>query len=176
MSKVVRTRDYSTAQVQRGLLAVAVANGNARKAAADLAEDPEGFKVPHRTLYGWKKREATSYEEIRAKLLPRIRAEAAEQHMRLAEHQASVAGKMTERLEQEIDDIPARDLPGGIRNVTTAAAVHTDKAAVLRGEASVVVEHRDASEVIRALKAKGVIIEGEAEEIPEAQLVEGEAA
>ena len=153
-------RSFSAAQIERGLLAVAAANGNTRQAADALAEDPEGFKVRHGVLYGWKQREFALYGKIRAEYLPRIRAEAAEQHMRLAEQQATVSGKMTARLEKEIDNIPARDLPGGIRNVTTAAAVHTDKATILRGEANVITEHRDAAEVIRALKAKGISIPG----------------
>jgi hypothetical protein len=172
----VAHRSFSGAEIERGLLAVAVANGNTRKAVSDLAEDEEGFEVHQATLHRWKQRDLARYEKIRADLLPRIRGEAAEQHMRLAEQQATVAGKMTERLEREIDEIPARDLPGGIRNITTAAAVHTDKAAVLRGEASTITEHRDASEVLRALRARGVVIQGMAEEIPDAELVEGEEA
>jgi hypothetical protein len=149
-------RSFSAAQIERGLLAVAAANGNTRQAAKALAEDPQGFKVSHGVLYGWKQRESTRYEKIRADYLPKIRAEAAEQHMRLAEQQATVAGKMTERLEKELGNIPARDLPGGIRNVTTAAAVHTDKATILRGEANIITEHRDVSDILRALKAKGI--------------------
>lgn len=165
---VARRPRYGNPEIERALIAVAYTNGNTHQAARDLAED--GLNIDHKTLWRWSRRlHVDRYEELRAEVLPRIRAHAAERHMALADAQMDVSRRMTERLAEEIEDVPARDLPGGIRNVTTAAAVHTDKAQLLNDQPTQIVK-REASEVLRALKARGIIIDGG--EVLDAEVVE----
>ena len=97
--------------------------------------------------------------------------------MGLADAQMDLVGEMTEKLRENIDEVPARDLPGGIRNVTTAAAVHTDKAQILTGEPTEIVGKQSAAEILRSLAAKGVLsvpVDADATEEPMDQLPEGE--
>jgi hypothetical protein len=157
---------YTDAEVERGLLAVADASGNTRIAAAFLAED--GLTIDDSTLWRWsRKSHAKRYERIRAEVLPKVRAQAADQHMDLAKMQMDVTRRLTERLAREVDEVPARDLPGGIRNLSTAAAVETDKAQLLGGEPTIRIE-RSADQVLRALAARGMFFpqafDGHAEE------------
>jgi hypothetical protein len=79
--------------------------------------------------------------------------------MALAAKQMAVSEQMTQRLAEQVGEIPARDLPGGIRNIDTGAAIHTDKAALLREEPTQIVR-RDSTEIKRELKARGIILDG----------------
>jgi hypothetical protein len=61
------------------------------------------------------------------------------------------------------------------RNVATVGGIDRDKAAMLRGEPTEIVEHRDGGEILRELQARGykltrdmevaIAIDGTAEEI-----------
>lgn len=158
---------HSSEEIERGLLEVAVANGNVRRAAQALAED--GIEVGKSTLERWYKHaHRDRYLQIQAEVLPRVRAQAAEQHMDLAERGMQVEHRILSKLEQEVEEIPSRDLAGAARNVATGAAIHTDKASVLRGEPTLITARHDVSEVVRALRAKGVdldVIDADAIEI-----------
>ena len=154
---------HSNEEIERGLLAVAVANGNTRRAQQALAV--EGLDLPRSTLHRWQmETHAERYIQIQADVLPKIRAQAAEQHMELAERGMAVEQKLLDKLEEEVNEIPSRDLAGAARNVATGTAIHTDKAGILRGEPSVIVS-RGMHEIVRSLKAKGIVIEVEAEEV-----------
>ncbi len=88
--------------------------------------------------------------------MPRLKAEMADEHSALAHRGMEVEHKLLDRLEAEADDIPARDLPGAIRNVGVGAGIHTDKARDLRGDPSMVVrrETRSVEELIHLIQTK----------------------
>ncbi len=67
---------------------------------------------------------------------------------------------MTERLAREVEGIPVRDLPGGVRNVIVAAAVNRDKSQLLADQPTQIVGRRSFEEIKRELKARGVILDG----------------
>lgn len=146
--------EYGLEEVLRGLTAVAYANGNAAKAQRDLMET--GWKVSRRTLLKWSRHShADDYERIRREILPEVGARVADEHMDLARTANGIAGEMLQRMKGQIGEIPARDLPGGIRNVSTTAGIHTDKARDLAGDYSTPNKTtRELPEVLRALKDK----------------------
>src|SRR5829696_1433163 len=110
---------YSDEQIELALIAVAYANGNTRQASADLKT--AGLKVAHKTLWRWSKEQHVErYEQVRAKVLPPLRARAAETFRDIAARQTSAAAKMTDRLEREVEEIDAKDRPKGVQAVTTA--------------------------------------------------------
>lgn len=155
---------YGDEQIERGLVAVAHSNGNTRLAARELAEG--GLEIDQGTLWRWKtKQHVERYERIQAEVLPRIRARAAEQYMDASERQMKVAMQMTDRLAAEVDEIPARDLPGGIRNVVTGGAVAIDKAQLLNDQPTQRISI-DLAGTLAELKKLGVeVIDGDAEEM-----------
>ena len=59
----------------------------------------------------------------------------------------------------KLDEIPARDLLGAVRNAAVTVGVHSDKARDLRGEPTAVVEHRSPKQVLKALEAMGIEVE-----------------
>lgn len=75
---------------------------------------------------------------------------------KVIEKAGDTTARLMERVENESADIPARDLPGAIRNVATAAAISTDKALLLRGRPTQIVERGDAMTLLRKLSASGL--------------------
>src|SRR6266576_2280005 len=74
---------YSDQEIERGLVAMALASGNARRAARMLEE--QGLSVPHSTLYRWRLETFPArYAEVRQEILPRLRRELDRQHRELA--------------------------------------------------------------------------------------------
>lgn len=164
-------RSYGTEEIERGLIAVAFANGNGSQASRDLAED--GIKIPAKTLYAWsRKTKVARYEQIRSTVVEKVRQRAADAHRALAEKQIQISSEATDLLRGKLTEIPARDLPNAVRNLDVGSAIHTDKAQALEGEATVIQVKRELPDVLRALKAKGVdigFINGSAVEIPEGE-------
>jgi hypothetical protein len=112
--------------IERGLMAMAAYNGNSRKAAAFLEQD--GIQVNQTTLWAWARRKHVGrYEELRAEVLPKIRAEAADEHMELARLNMELERSTLEQLKDKIPEMPARDLPGASRNLAVSSAVHTER-------------------------------------------------
>lgn len=165
-----RYNRYDTETITAALTALAYENGRPQAASERLAD--QGIKIPPRTLSDWRRSKTQEYAEIQKQTLPTIRQRAAEQHQEIAELQAGVAREMTVRLMDKIEEIPARDFMGGIRNMSTASAVHTDKAAQLRGEATGAAgtDRKSVKELMRSLKGKVEVVDAEVvceESVPE---------
>ena len=135
-------------------MALAVCSGNVHRAASRLAD--MGMSVGSSTLHRWKSKHREKYESIRREVLPRIREEAAEDHTALSAANREAEAAVLARLIQEVPDLPARDLSTTGRNLAVAAGIHFDKAQVAAGMPSAIVEKRDATEILRQLKARGV--------------------
>src|SRR6266480_1349276 len=74
---------YSDQEIERGLVAMALASGNARRAARML--EAHGLSVPHSTLYRWRLDTfAERYEDVRREVALRLRRELVGQHRELA--------------------------------------------------------------------------------------------
>jgi hypothetical protein len=82
-----RGSPYSDREIERGLVATALASGNARRAARML--ERQGLTVPATTLYRWRLETfANRYEEIRQEMLPRLRAQLDRHHIEAARMEA----------------------------------------------------------------------------------------
>jgi len=163
----VKKPKTSEIDIEAGLLALAAHNGNSRKAAAFLAGQ-QGSQHDHTTLWEWKHRYPERYQALRAEILPKIREQAADEHMDLAQKAMSAEAKVLARLDKEVDDLPVKELPGAARNMAVASAVHSEKAQLFNdqptGRVSV-----DLPSLIREAKSLGIeptkVLNLEAEEI-----------
>jgi hypothetical protein len=146
---------YSSTEVDRALVAVAIEDGSTKRAAKLLAE--QGESIGETTLRDWKNRlYPDRYLELQVKVLPRLNALAAEHHAAIATQASSLNVKILDRLGDVYDQIPARDLPGAARNAETVAGIATDKAAFLRGQGTEpATPTRSVSDILNALRAKG---------------------
>jgi hypothetical protein len=158
---------HTEPEVERGLVALALCDGNSKRATELLAT--QGLKIHPSTLRDWRDNRSEDYSRVQALVLPRVKAQTAELHADFAKRAIEVNAKVLDKLEREYDEISPRELPGAVRNLSTTAGIHEDKAANLRGDPTTVIEHRSYKEVVAwKLKQMGVI-EGDAEEMPEDQ-------
>lgn len=147
--------------VPRGLLALALAGGNSVRAA-------EACGLGESTLRRWRVEKAAEYERIRTEVAPKLEAvilsDMREFVLEASRVKAVALRKTLEAL--EADEIPKRDLPGALRNITTAEAISVDKIMVLSGRPTSVVEHRSLGQLVARLAAIGAVVDGSAEELP----------
>ena len=157
---------HTAEQIEQALVAIALESGNVGRARAKLEEAGTfGGKVPPRsTMARWPETYADRYAEIRADVAPKLKAKLADTHTDLAERLAALEHSTIDELEQELRELSGKDKAALLRNVAIAGAVHVDKAQLLKGEATQIVK-RELPELLRALQAKGVVIEGVGEEV-----------
>jgi hypothetical protein len=147
---------FNDEEIDTALLTLALCSGTSRRASAELGA--VGIDVDQSTLHRWRTALHTRrYERLYKEQLPRIGERVALRCEELAESQADLAARLVRAIDEKLPDIPARDLPGALRNVETAKAINVDKSALLRGKPTQIVERRDAGELIRRLNALGVI-------------------
>lgn len=145
---------YGAEDVDKGLVALALASGRGEVACRVL--EKQGMRVTAKTLRNWRDNlYRDRYWEVQRKVLPRLQARAAENHAAIADAAVELNAKLLERLDKDADNLPIRDVAGAARNVATVGGIDRDKAAMLRGEPTEIVEHRDAGEILRQLQARG---------------------
>ena len=160
-------RHYTETEIETGLFALAMASGSPSRASEALAL--QGLEIPPTTLDHWRHRtHSLRYERIRDKSYPQLKAKMAEEMEALFEAQAKVEWKLLRKLEESIDELPARDVPGALRNLGVTKALNVDKSAPLRGEPTARVEVSavdQAEAALATLRRKGLLIESDAEVI-----------
>lgn len=151
-------------RIERGLLATAAFHGNTRKASEFLAAD--GMEIHHSTLWHWKNgTHAARYEEIRAERLPQVQRAAAERHMELLARNMDLEGKLLDDLDAKRHELAARDISTAARNAAVGTGIHTEKAQLMNEQPTAIQgQKKSASELLRQLKAKGIVIDAEVTE------------
>lgn len=149
--------------VERGLQAMAYHNGNARRASHFLRDS--GIEIHDTTLMNWARGpHSERYHQIREEYAPKMRAQAADEHMDLAERAMRVNSQILDRLKEKVPELPAKELPGAARNMAVTAAVHTEKAQLLNEQPTQRVT-TDLEATLKELKSLGVdpktVLEGE---------------
>ncbi len=156
---------YSAEDIERGLVILALESGNVNRTRKLLKE--EWGKAPDANTIGrWVKRYQDRYAEIRERVAPEIKARLADVHIDLANRIADLESRTVDALDAELADLTPKDKANLLRNAALSQAIHVDKSLLLKGEATVITERRELPELIRALQAKGVVIEGVAQELP----------
>lgn len=170
MSTTLTRSNYTEAEIERGLVALALANGNASRAAQQM--EGTDLAVSRDTLSRWRRKHVERYMRIQAEILPEIKSRLAEAHTDLAFKEVRVSERIVARINEQLeepDKLAPKDLAALLGKTDIGSGIHTDKAQNLRGEASTVIEHRtqDFEELKRALASKGIVVDSTAEEIPE---------
>jgi hypothetical protein len=158
---------YTEQEIDRGLFALAMANGNTRRASEILAY--QEITVPHTTLDLWKRQtHAERYEQVREEVYPRIAKRMAEQLEDLFQAEVALEAELVEKMQAEVEGLSPRDVSGALRNVAVTRSLASDKAAILRGQPTAVVAHVTAEEALRKLERfPGLVVDSDAEEIEE---------
>lgn len=147
------TRHYDEAHVQAGLTQIALNAGNHRNAHKALAA--MGYHIPPGTLEDWKNRtHADRYQQVRDELVPQVHARIAEECEDNARLAAEIEALALEATRQQLATGDLKDASSAARNMATVRGINIDKASLLRGRPTSIVETRDATEVLRSLAAQ----------------------
>ena len=177
----VKGSQYSLEQIEAGLTAMAIWHGNSRQASRVLGE--AGIEVPPTTLILWKNTHTERYAELTEQIVPQVREKLAQQFEVIGMRSAELTLDTLEQFSDEVKNLPARDLAGAIRNLSTAGAIGVDKASLLRGMPTEIRKTENVSDLVervqqteKALREKypSLFVESTAEEIPDAEVVESE--
>jgi hypothetical protein len=148
---------YSPAEIDKGLSAY-ILSGDSAARAAELLKGYDGEKAPVRqTIDYWAEKHSDRLHELREELHPqiakKIAADAEGMAIRLAQAEVAIAEKLVEALER--DELPAKELSGALRNITTSKALQVDKlSSPLRGRPTVIHGQSDPSEMLASLARK----------------------
>ena len=160
MSTGNKQRDYDLEEIERGLRAVAVAGGNTRLASRRLKE-MHGLDIPASTLRRWVESvHADRYAEVRVEEAERVQRLAASEFEDLGRRAMRITHKGLDRLENEMDDLPLRDVPAAVRNVATVAGISQSNVQMTR-ERPVITRTTatisEAPEIIKRLEAMKIL-------------------
>ena len=176
MSTTLTKSRYTEEQIETALTVLALCGGRARMAADQLAERHD-LPIDESTLRWWRDKSHTDrYTQLAADQESKVRERVAAQCEQVMFAATAAELEALTQLRQAIarGDIPSRELPGAIRNLSTAKGINFDKAAAARDRPTAIVEYRAPDEVLSALKSMGFgVIEGQAQPIQDAEVVDG---
>jgi hypothetical protein len=161
-SKRSNRKDYTDQEIDMGLTAYAITSGK-QKRAAELVKEQAGLDIPHETIRSWAQRtHPDRYERIRTEVAPKLQQQMADTHQALAHTAAELEARAVEKLETRLKtgEVEDRDLANIFKSAAIAGGIHVEKAQLLNDRPTQIVQ-RSASEVLRKLKSKGVVIEAE---------------
>jgi hypothetical protein len=140
-------------------MALVAANGNGRQAEKSLRED--GIEIDPSTLYRWKTDlHRDEYERLREEMLPRIRKQQADAHRTLEARQLEISLQAANEIAQRLPNMEDRDRINAMGKLDIGSGIHGEKAQLLDDQPTHIVQ-RSATEILRNLKHRGVILEGE---------------
>jgi hypothetical protein len=157
---------YSEEEKERCLQALALFSGNARKAEATIQER-HGYRVPESTIRAWRQAQPDRYAAIRAEVMDKIKLDVSEESTDLAREALSVAYELIEKAREDLPQIEGEKAIRAFKDVLIGMGIGLDKAAALRGDATVIHEHRKPAEILRSHAAidPSLVVSVEAEEI-----------
>ena len=155
---------YSAEEIERGLVLLALESGNVGRTRKLLKE--EWGKAPDANTIGrWLERYRDHYAEIRQRVAPELKLKMAEVHADLAARLADLEHRTIDELDKELTELSPKDKANLLRNAAVSSGIHIDKSQLLSGGATAIIERRELPELLRALQAKGVVIEGVATQV-----------
>jgi len=161
------------AEIERGLMTVAICAGNTAEAHRQLAFDD--IHIPRSTLDKWTRSQYVErYIALRTELVPKVHAQVAAGCEDMVRRLSEVESDLAEKVEKEMPNLKAGEAAGALRNVSTAKGINATHAAAYRGRPTEIVEHRPSEEIMRELERFAIdkperkpSVEGTAEEIHE---------
>jgi hypothetical protein len=172
---------WTLEEQERGLRELANCRGHREMAAQRLAE--RGLPIPAKTLSHWAYQVPATrarYAELRVEVEGQVHETIAHEYENLALKALEVQSELLGDLSEKRAGLTAKELATAVNATATAGGIATDKAQVLRGKPSVIVENRNPYELIgkwfpEIAEAYRDAVDGEAEEMDgsEAQLAAG---
>lgn len=166
-------RHYTPAEVDKALSVVIIEGGNSLRAAEVLEE--EGIPVPASTLREWRTgKHRERYLELAAELQPEIEKYVAASALDYLQRSESVKGDLLDLLKEQVDAKEVKDPASAISKLSVSQGIGIDTVLKIQGRPTQHIAHSSVDESLAALKRLGIVTDSTAEEIPEAEVVEGE--
>lgn len=164
-------RTYDEATITQALMVMALEGGSPTKAARRLKE--QGMTIPRQTLSKWLTTKSDQYADVRDNEAASIQRRAAVDWEDFHRQVLDVEKETLERVKKELPNIPARDLPGALRNVVTSGGIAADKLMLLRERPLPrPAPSRSVEELVRGLISLGVAKVDEPATITDAEVIE----
>lgn len=154
---------FAEVDIERGLTALAVL-GDTEKAAKRT-----GLKA--RTIRHWRNVHAERYEHIVANRARLIDQACIEEFRTIVQEAAEVTLIAVRAERKNLEAGRTREPGQSALNMAKTAAQMADKVAMMEGRPTTIVEHRNADDILRALEAKGLVVDATAEELPTGEAV-----
>jgi hypothetical protein len=151
---------YSEEEVARGLQALALHQGNTRRAARFL--EKQGHPIPRSTLKSWLTTRAEDYERARVIVRDRVWEATAEQHQALVLKAIKASSAATEAAEAAVKDGDAKtanSYASASRNLATTVGISNDKASAAHGRPTEIAQPPNPDEILRKLAQLGLVVE-----------------
>jgi hypothetical protein len=150
-------KQYSPAEIDKALSAYILCGDNAQQAHKLLVSYGDKNPPVSRSILNWTEWHADRLHELREELHPqiakKIAADAEGMAIRLAQAEVQIAERLVEALER--DELPAKELSGALRNITTSKALQVDKlSSPLRGRPTVIHGSQDPADMLASLARK----------------------
>lgn len=137
-----------------GLIAL-VASGMSAKLAYDSLQQ-QGIDIPERTLNDWKTRHSAELDALHDKYAPQLEQGMVRRTRDVALLAFDTAAQAVQLERERIQAGNVKDAAKTAQYLTTTGAIMTDKMLALTGRPSQITEHREPSQIIRSLAAKGI--------------------
>jgi transposase-like protein len=163
---MAKRRRYSPTEIDAALATLA-ATGSSFEASQRTGINPH-------TLRHWKTLHHDRYTQIAEREAPKLEAIAAQQAREIMVRAGETEHTLLDTLNKRInDDAPTKELSelaGTLQRVTTSKGINGTKLLELTGRPTQIVEHREGTDILRALASKvpGLVIDGTATELPHA--------
>lgn len=157
-------RNYTMEDVELTLRVLALNGGNYSRTSLILDEE-HGLAIHSQTIQKWATVSFTNrYIEVISELKERIGERLSAKLSDVAIQGAEVQEKLIGRLDDRIDDLAPKELPGAIRNMAQANSMSIEKMQLLRGQATDRVQHMKPEEIVEELKSLDIDLPEEAVE------------
>lgn len=170
--------EYSDNDRAQALTELALTGGDVAAAIRRLKPQDRFGSLSRKTLEGWRDRHPEVYARVAADLTPQIESMVAAENTDLVRRMNLVISAAVKQLETAIknEEIEAKSLPALIRDTSAAQAKIFDRARVIRGQPTDIIEERNPAEILRALAQRAPqviqpIIEGTATPLENLALV-----
>jgi hypothetical protein len=145
-------------------------------AAIGIVAAGERLDIPFQSIHRWTQHPDYSerWVELRRVNAPKWRARAAVKLENLVDEYGELQAKALRRANEEVDELPAKDVGNFLRSVAWAQSTAADQAGRLRGQPAQIVEHRVNSEQLEASMQRllSEAVDSTAEEVPPEALEE----
>jgi hypothetical protein len=165
--ELVQSTKYTAEQVDSALLVMATYGGNAAKAARALKLD--GMGITRQSLRLWRDRYPRRYAAIEREHAKKIEAVIVRKARANVLRLSDVEELALEKAQEELENGKVKDASTTLRNIAVAKGINISKILELEGRPTHhVVEHLDATEILRAIAARVTVLDAQ-------QVIEGEA-